>query len=235
MKKTLFLLLAITLVFTACNKQKAVKDNNDKEEIASTESNSELSTEPGESVEIVTEESKPGEYVSVMLTKYVSTGTYYMRQKITKDGENIIKEVAVTGNKAAMKDSSGTQIIDDETLYYVIPEQKVVLTSLVDESMKKGYTAIISVKTEEEALAALQSTGKEKINDIEYTYEEYKNSKGNLERYYFDSSTIRYIKQYDAQSVETLTEILELSLKIPNGFFDIPDGYIVQDLSKMQE
>lgn len=233
MKKILISLFIIIFALTACGKQNPATDNTDENQPVS-EKSSEVNTEPGESVVIVTDEKKPGEYVPTMLSEFVSAGTYYMRQKTTEDGKEAVIEVAVTGDKAAKKDSSGTQIIEGQTLYFVIPEQKVVLTSPVDESMKKGFTAIINVKTEEEAKNALLGTGKEAIKDVEYTYEEYKNTEGKLVRYYFDSKTIKYIKQFDNNGTEKLTEILEFSTKIPEGFMDVPDGYIVQDLSKLE-
>jgi hypothetical protein len=230
MKKILLFLLVSMLIFSACSRQNV--ENSQGDEV--TESSPEPGEEPGNSVEIVSEETKPGEYVPVMLNEYISKGTYYMKQKTTEDGKEVVFEVALDGNKAAKKDSTGTKVIEGETLYYVIPDQKLVLTSLVDKSMKEEFTSIINVKTEEEAKAAFVSTGQEKIKDTEYTYEEYKNHEGKLVRYYFDSKTIRYIKQINDDGTDKLIEILEFSANIPDGFFNVPDGYIVQDLSKIE-
>ena len=67
------------------------------------------------------------------------------------------------------------------------------------------------------------------------SFEEFKNADGTVAKYYYDDTTLRYVKVNKTDGSEELIQVVEISTKIPDEMFKVPDGYVVQDLSKMGE
>ena len=240
MKKICILLLAMLMVVSGCGKKPA--ENNGGEgnkataEISEAAKNGEFEkVEPKVDEPIVSEETVLGDYTGEFLSKYVEGGSYYIVQNSVIDGVTTKVEIAVKGDKASEKIGNEVKIIDGDMLYYVIHDSKAILTSPVAMSMKEGFTDFISVKTSAEAQSALQNTGEEELQGEKFGFEEFKNADGTVAKYYYDDTTLRYVKVNKTDGSEELIQVVEISTKIPDEMFKVPDGYVVQDLSKMGE
>lgn len=238
MKKILIYSLLLCVLLTGCAKKPPAEDESSSE-TAQKQDTAEVSPFPemkqGKIDEpIVTEENSPGEYTAALLSKYINNGTYYILHRETTGETSVDTELAVSGNKAAVRTEAGTQILIDETWYMVMHDSQAVLTSPAAAAMKDGFTKIISVKSEEEAKEQFVASGTEAIEGAELVFEEYKDSQGNVSKYYFDSQTLRYVKIVNAGGAEIFSEIFTISKEVPEGIFDVPDGYIIRDLSKVE-
>ncbi|MBQ7718352.1 MAG: hypothetical protein IJT38_03550 [Clostridia bacterium] len=223
MKKVLLLTLALLFVCCGCGKKggdaQTPSDNNIQDSTVS---------EP-----IITSDVKLGDYTGRFIEKYVASGTYYIKERLLNDDTAEETELALSGTKASMRTADTNQIVDGDKLYLVMHEQKAVLTSPVAETMKESMIKSLGIKTAKEAKDNFVSSGSEAVNGTEYSYEEYKNGDETL-KYYFDTETIRYIKHISGNGDESLYEILQISKTIPADMFDIPDGYVIQDLSSLK-
>ena len=238
MKKICILFLAILFVVSGCGK-KAVDEGKDPKETPNSEISETAKKGEFEKVEpkvdepIVTEETVLGDYTSEFLSKYVEGGSYYIVQNSVIDGVTTKVEIAVKGDKASEKIGNEVKIIDGDMLYYVIHDSKAILTSPVAMSMKEGFTDFISVKTSAEAQSSLQNTGEEELFGEKFGFEEFKNADGTVAKYYYDDTTLRYVKVTKKDGGEELIQVVQISTKIPDEMFKVPDGYVIQDLSKM--
>ena len=236
MKKICIFLLAMLVAVGGCGKKPA---ENKSESTASPEISEAAKKGEFEKVEpkidepIITEETVLGDYTSEFLSKYVEGGSYYIVQNSVIDGVTTKVEIAVKGDKASEKIGNEVKIIDGDMLYYVIHDSKAILTSPVAMSMKEGFTDFISVKTSAEAQSALQNTGEEELQGEKFGFEEFKNADGTVAKYYYDDKTLRYVKVNKADGEEELIQVVQISANIPDEMFKVPDGYVVQDLSKM--
>lgn len=246
MKKIFAVMLASMLLLSGCGKKKAddaattgTNTEATNGDTAQNKDNTEAAQQANESVTpqvdeaIVTSNEKPGDYTTSFIAKFIESGTYYIKRNVTTSDGTVASEVAAEGRKVAVRESEGTKIIDGDMLYYVFPEQKTVLTSPVADSMKEGFTNFIVAKAASAATDKFVGASEEEVNGEKLTCEEFKDADGNTVKYYYDSKTIRYVKQISGDGSETMTQILVLSHTVPAGFFDVPDGYTVQDLSKM--
>ena len=95
-----------------------------------------------------------------------------------------------------------------------------------DESILSDDEAFLS-KEELEALKTEEyKTGKEKIDDKEYYYEEYYALGDEItERYYFDGNELKYVKSIDSNGKEQIIKVVKLSSKVDDSVFDIPTDY----------
>lgn len=234
MKKLFILMLVVMMVVSGCGKKEenvvSPEENNVKNQ---TEATNFESVEPKAEKDIITEETVLGDYTSEFLLQYVEGGAYYIVQNSIIDGKVTKVEIAVKGEKVAEKIDGHVKVIDGEKLFYVIHDSKAVLTATVADEMKEGFTDFISVKTSEEAKSALQNTGEEELQGEKFGFEEFKNADGTITKFYYDDKTLRYVKVIKNDS-EELIQVLELSTNVPEDIFDVPDGYIVKDISQMQ-
>ena len=239
MKKICILILAMLVIIAGCGKEKskmeeAVKNPSEVHvEVEETEREEFGKVDPKAEKDIIDEETVLGDYTSEFLSQYVAGGTYYIVQNSIKDGKVTKVEIAVKGDKAAERIGTQVKFIDGDKLYYVIHDSKAVLTSPVADSMKEGFTDFISVNTSEEAKSALQNTGEEEFQGEKFGFEEFKNADGTVTKFYYDDKTLRYVK-VNKNGAEEIIQVIELSTKVPADIFDVPDGYIVKDISNMQ-
>lgn len=234
MKKLFILMLAVMMVVSGCGKKAedvvSTEENNVKTQTATTNFEN---VEPKAEKDIITEETVLGDYTSEFLLQYVEGGAYYIVQNSIIDGKVTKVEIAVKGEKAAEKVENQVKVIDGDKLFYVIHDSKAVLTADVADSMKEGFTDFISVKTSAEAKSALQNTGEEELQGEKYGFEEFKNEDGTITKFYYDDKTLRYVKVVK-NNAEELIQVLELSTKVPEDIFSVPDGYIVKDINNIQ-
>lgn len=230
MKKLLVLTLAMLLVFCGCGKKaentEAPSNSNDTVQESTPEA-------PVVDEPIVTDDVELGEYAGKFIAKYVESGTFYIKERTEANGEMQETELAISGNKASLRTADTNQIVDGDTLYLVMHDQKAVLTSPVAEVMKDNMMQSLGIKTAQDAEDNFLSTGTEEVNGTQCSYEEYQNGTEKI-KYYFDTETVRYIKHTAEDGGETLYEILQISKEVPKDMFDIPDGYVIQDLSSIQ-
>ena len=238
MKKLLLILLSAMLMLSACGEKEETKTEEKKKETIQQEK--EVVSEEFGNVKIevdepiVTENTVLGDYTGEFLSKYVEGGKYYIVQNSIIDGNTTQVEIAVDGVKASEKIGTQIKIIDKDMLYFVIHDNKAIITSPVADSMKEGFTNFISVKTSAEAQAALQNTGEEELFGEKFGFEEFKNKDGIVAKYYYDDITLRYVKMTDENGKEEIIQVVKISTDIPEEMFKIPDGYVIQDLSKIQ-
>ena len=94
------------------------------------------------------------------------------------------------------------------------------LDKLAKKHEKQTYEELEALKTEE------YKTGKEKIDDKEYYYEEYYALGDEItERYYFDGNELKYVKSIDSNGKEQIIKVVKLSSKVDDSVFDIPTDY----------
>lgn len=244
MKKVIiFIVVVVIFVMTGCSQTPQGTPTNSGDEslsatndVAVTEEKSGefQNVEPQIDEPIVSEETVLGDYTSEFLSKYVEGGNYYIVQNSIIDGAVTKVEIAVSGQKASEKVGTQVKIIDGDMLYYVIHDSKAILTSPVAMSMKEGFTDFISVKTSAEAQSTLQNTGEEELQGEKFGFEEFKNADGTVAKYYYDDVTLRYVKITKADGTEELIQVEKISKTIPEEMFKIPDGYVMQDISKME-
>jgi len=234
MKKLLLILLAAMLAFSGCGKKDEKAESNDTVQNETTKTDEFQEITPEIEEPIVTDDTVLGDYTSEFLSKYVEEGTYYIVQNSIIDGVTTKVEIAVDGVKAAEKIGTQVKIIDKDILYFVIHDSKAIITSPVADSMKEGFTDFISVKTSQEAKTALQNTGEEELFGEKFGFEEFKNTEGIVAKYYYDDVTLRYVKITDENGKEEVIQVEKISTKIPEDMFKIPDGYVIQDLSKIE-
>lgn len=240
MKRIILVLIALMMIVSGCGKKgQDIAQNSGQQteqEQQGTTSNEENAAEeaaPLADAPIVTEDKQIGDYTTEFISKYIDSGMYYLKTNVTEKGETKSIEIAVSGEKAALKDESGVKIIDGDKLFFVLHEQKAVITSPVAESMKEGFSNFILEKQVSGVREMLVSTGTEEINGQQLSMEEFKNGDMTL-KYYYDNKTIRYVKQITADGTEKLTEVLELTHNVPQDIFTVPADYMVQDLSALQ-
>lgn len=232
MKKFYIILFVMIFGITACGKKGAVAPTQSPAPAAQEAANVEEYVPPQE--DIITEETVLGDYTSEFLMKYVESGTYYISQNTTVNGETTNVAIAVSGQKSAEKIGTQVKIVDGDKFYYVIHDSKLVLTATAADEMKEGFTDFISVKTSAEAKNSLQNTGEEEINGTKYGFEEFKSEAGIISKFYYDDVTLRYVKITDANGREELIEVLAISSTVPEDIFSVPSDYVSKELSEMQ-
>ncbi len=139
---------------------------------------------------------------------------------IAKKNGNVLQEVKSGEEKMSI-------MFKDNTTYLVAHDQKIYMkTDGKDESILSDDEAFLS-KEELEALKTEEyKTGKEKIDDKEYYYEEYYDSENEItERYYFDGNELKYVKSIDSDGEEQIIKVLKLSSEVDDSVFDIPSDY----------
>ena len=239
MRKFFLVLVAVMVLLSGCgkenpeNKSETPDTDTQQTQISKPEDVAFETVEPSTDEPIITEESQEGDYTSVFISKFLDSGTYYLKTNVIENGETEQIEMAVSGEKTAYKDNSGIQIVDGDTLYYVMSDQKCVFKQSNAQKLFENATNFILERQMSGNKEKLVSTGKEDIKGQELSYEEFSNE-GRTIKYYYDDKTIRYVKAIKADGTEKLTQVLELTHTIPEGLFDIPSDYIVQDLSEME-
>lgn len=139
---------------------------------------------------------------------------------VAKKGDKILQEVKSDDGKV-------TIIFKDNATHIVIHDEKMYMkTEGKDESILSDDEAFLS-KEELEALKTEEyKTGKEKIDDKEYYYEEYHALGDEItERYYFDGNELKYVKSIDSNGKEQIIKVVKLSSKVDDSVFDIPTDY----------
>ncbi|MGN1271326.1 MAG: hypothetical protein ACI4UX_05105 [Clostridia bacterium] len=145
---------------------------------------------------------------------------------IAKKGNDICQDVKSEGQHA-------TIMIKDDTTYLIMHDEEMYIKSEGrDETILPEEDEVILSKDEIEALKIQEyKTGKEKIDDKEYEYEEYYDSENEItERYYFEKNELKYIKSIDSDGEEEIIKIVKLTSSVDDSIFNIPtDYYLVEE------
>lgn len=162
-------------------------------------------------------------------TSYTYTATLDDENSMTyvkKDNMAYIDEIYEGDeSKYVIKDGNTYLINDNEKVYYTYQNNEVDLNKIVEE--------LNNVKSES------LTSGKEKINNKEYDYEEYPGLTGLSitlfedddesmsddikTRFYFKGDNLVYIKTIKGQDEEILK--IDISNKIDDNLFEIPSDY----------
>ena len=254
MKKLLLVLVALMMVVSGCGKkgqapqetqqeqgtQQENGENPAVQENGGAQETHEAATAITENVEpvidepIITEDVQEGDYTSQFIAKFLDSGAYYLKVNVSENGKVGEYEIAVNGDKSAIKDGQGVKIVDAGTLYFVLNDSNFVIKQEMADKLFENSTNFIFERQLSGDKEKLVSSGKEEINGQEFFCEEFKNEDVTV-KYYYDDKTIRYVKTIDALGNEKHTQVLELTHNVPESLFVIPEDYIVQDLSEIQE
>ena len=212
----------------AQNPQEGLRQSGQTEVVTGTESMASHKDTP-----LVTTDKQIGDYTTEFISKYIDSGEYYLKTDVTENGQTKSVEIAVSGERAALRDERGVKITDGGSLYFVLHDKKTVLTSPVAESMKEDFASFILERQVSGVKELLVYAGKEALNGQEFSVEEFKNGNKTI-KYYYDDKTLRFVNEISADGAVKLTQVLELTHSIPADIFDVPDDYTVQDLSMLQ-
>lgn len=146
------------------------------------------------------------------------------------EGEEAITiTMAVKGQKLSMDlktDSERMGIIyKDNTTYVILHDEKTYIKEQgKDEDAIEDMT-IFSAEDLDEIKDKEYVVGKEKIDGVDYNYEEYKDEKENeTTRFYFQGDDLKYIRTI-SEDENILLKVNELSSKVDDSLFEVPSDY----------
>ena len=150
----------------------------------------------------------------------MASGKYYMKYRMTADGESIDAEIAYNGDDFATKTVVGgtenRMIIKDKKMYMIDHDTKTVMimssADFEEEEEDIDYAGLVFVKD-----------GQGDFLGQTLPYEEYSED-GTLVKYFFQGNKLVGMEMNIDGMIQVL-EIFELSGNIPAGMFDIPKDY----------
>lgn len=168
------------------------------------------------------------------LTEDTDGQVRFAENTVIRDGDKLVSILAAD----EIKSGSSKQIIKDNKAYEIDDTNKTVKWMNIEPYIIEAYVYNTAGIFYVDSLA-LCGSGKEKIGDKEYDYEEYKppegsdnsNTSGYYEqraRYYFENGSIVGLKHINGEYYYT-TMVLELGENIPKGEFDYPPEYKLEE------
>ncbi|NLO97115.1 MAG: hypothetical protein GX091_03425 [Peptococcaceae bacterium] len=170
------------------------------------------------------EMSQMGDRLATTYKDLMASGKYYMKYRMTANGETIEAEIAYKGDdfatKTVMDGIENRMVVKDQKMYLIDSETKTVTimsSDPIEEEEDVNYAGLVFVKE-----------GKEDFLGQTLPYEEYSED-GFLVKYFFQGNKLVGMEITDEESTQVL-EILELSDNIPPIMFDIPADYEQQNI-----
>jgi len=141
-------------------------------------------------------------------------------------------EVAVQGEKLSIRitgeDLDGTMLIVDGKKHMLNHKEKVDQISAPEEGDRWMFPS---------GGYEFKESGTSELFGVSYMYEEYMTDSGNFRFFFGDQKLvgIEAVAEDENQNPESIKmEILEWSMKVPIGVFDIPEGYEVKEEEKKE-
>lgn len=149
--------------------------------------------------------------------------------------ERIIMTIASKEDNIYMdvksENSHATIMYKDDVTYVISNDQKMYMTKEGKDKTVFNDMTLMTKEDLEEIKNKEYETGKESIDEVEYEYEEYKNSEEDIiERYYFKGDELKYIKSIDKDGKEEIMKVIKISSEVEEKIFEIPSEY-----KKMEE
>ncbi|AGA67767.1 hypothetical protein Desdi_0213 [Desulfitobacterium dichloroeliminans LMG P-21439] len=186
--------------------------------------------EPSDPKETVDEPSslsdEIGDRLAKTYTDMMASDKYFMKYRMTTDGESIETEMAYMGDDLATRTLvngvESRMIIKDNKVYMIDPVEKIIMIINSDDYEQE----------EEIDYAGLAYVGEGKGDFLGETfhYEEY-SADGGTTKYFFDGKKLVGIES-SYEDMNIAMEVLELSKKIPADLFEIPQDYEQQNLGE---
>ena len=235
MKKTLAILLFLTMVFTfsACGgKDDLAPSDGDNGPVASQaapsasqqEAVSTLDNTPEFSTELP--DTLAGTKTLAYFQKYASSGAYTTEMKMdvegmtsvtlsAYDGGNVYTESEVDGMKSIT-------ILKDGAMYVLDPASKICMKMATQTGEMQDLFA-----EEAENYETAVTTGNLDVNGKNCFYEEF-TVEGSSVKYCFDGDDLKYMLM-DAEGQEVVIEILRMEAGVDKALFEIPGDYTMMD------
>jgi len=196
-----------------------------EEQEASNGSEEEAQAEEAEEPEESATMPEMGDRLAKAYKDLMASGKYYMKYRMTADGESIDAEIAYNGDDFATKTVVGgtenRMIIKDKKMYMIDHDTKTVMimssADFEEEEEDIDYAGLVFVKD-----------GQGDFLGQTLPYEEYSED-GTLVKYFFQGNKLVGMEMNIDGMIQVL-EIFELSGNIPSGMFDIPKDYEQQNI-----
>ena len=160
--------------------------------------------------------------------KTFSEDNYHMKAKTTESGMDVIIETFIQGDRSATimtRDSESSRVIQkDNKMYMVMDYAKLVIVT--------SGTPGVETRTLQIENSKFTGTGTEEFNGKNLPYDEFLGEEDIKARYFYDGDKLVGLRNVLPDSQTYDITILELDQIIPNGTFDIPSDYEIQDMTE---